>query len=107
MRGSPPFCVNLLAGGCSGGRMFGSVRISQKVQAAPRRRCRMLLSMAVVAGLSELTSATAHAADTVSFSTSAAGTTKSIATWGVEAVDGNGNNVRQSVASMGANNINL
>ena len=50
---------------------------------------------------------TVSAQNTVYFSTSAAGATKSIAQWGVEVVDGNPDNMRQSVENMGANNINV
>ncbi len=50
---------------------------------------------------------TADAQNTVYFSTSAAGQTKSIAQWGVEVVDDSSDNMRQSIANMGANNIDV
>jgi hypothetical protein len=49
----------------------------------------------------------ARAQNTVYFSTSAAGQTKSIAQWGVEVAWVNADSMRQSIAHMGANQIDL
>jgi autotransporter-associated beta strand protein len=58
-------------------------------------------------GLYRLTPSTAVAQNTVYFSTTDAGQTKSIAQWGVEVVDDSSDNMRQSIANMGANNIDV
>ena len=51
-------------------------------------------------GLYRLTPTTASAQNTVYFSTTDAGQTKSIAQWGVEVVDDSSDNMRQSIANM-------
>src|SRR5262245_5369016 len=58
-------------------------------------------------GICSLTPMAARAANTVYFSTSAAGVTKSIADWGVEVAWVNPDNMRQSIANMGAGNIDV
>ena len=58
-------------------------------------------------GLYSLMPITAHAANTVYFSTSDVGQTKSISQWGVEVAWVSTDNMRQSIANMGANNISL
>jgi autotransporter-associated beta strand protein len=62
---------------------------------------------ATLLGLYGLTPTTASAQNTVYFSTSDVGQTKSIAQWGVEVVDDSSDNMRQSIANMGANNIDV
>ena len=58
-------------------------------------------------GLYRLTPSAAVAQNTVYFSTTDAGQTKSIAQWGVEVVDDSSDNMRQSIANMAHNNIDV
>jgi autotransporter-associated beta strand protein len=71
-------------------------------------RCKLYRAVTVTLfGMCGLLPTTARAVDVVSFTAGSAGSTKSIGTWGVEVVDGSTANMLQSIASMGANNINL
>ena len=65
------------------------------------------LFSAVALGVYGLSPRPAKAQNTVYFSATAAGQTKSIAQWGVEVVDDSSDNMRQSIAYMGANNIDV
>jgi autotransporter-associated beta strand protein len=62
---------------------------------------------AALLGFYALRAGSAQAVDTLSFSTSAAGATKSIATWGYDTSWADYDNVRQSISSMGVNNIGV
>jgi autotransporter-associated beta strand protein len=62
---------------------------------------------ATVLGFYHFTPTTASAQNTVYFSTTDVGQTKSIAQWGVEVVDDSSDNMRQSIANMGADNIDV
>ena len=62
---------------------------------------------ATLLGLYSFAPNSARAQNTVSFSTSAPGQTKSIDEWGVEVVGPSSDDMRQSIAHMGAQNIDL
>ena len=72
-----------------------------------KRRKTVGTLIVVFFGLCGLTPISIRAANTVYFSTSDFGQSKSISQWGVEVVEDNADNMRQSIANMGVNNIDL
>lgn len=68
------------------------------------RGIRVTLAVSLLC-IGSLASTPAQAVNTVNFSVSAAGTTKSVADWGVDTAWPSYDNVRQSIASMGAGNV--
>ena len=72
----------------------------------PSRTLRGAISVTLL-GLYSLMPVTVQAANTVYFSTSDVGQIKSISQWGVEVAWVDADNMRQSIANMGANNIDL